>query len=212
MHKLPLAFRKNFKRAFDLSTQESLNSLSRKSGCSPTQAHKIASGDFDNSVHGPGLFAIWRMASQMGVSLNDLAPMSESHRPGIQEMMRRYTRPSPSIKDYDDVLEFCDIYKKPIRGRTRLKSMGPKSLLAEKTGLSDASILQIAFDRWPEESRRRVYQRQKRAWDLRAVSEPNHFDERYFSSELRVNVELIWSGFRVSTDGEDVLLVYCEPL
>lgn len=215
MQLLQIDMRERFQALFEASKYSSLRRLSVESECSPSQAGKIARGDFDGSKDGPSLFSTWRMTEQMGASLVDLMPPTYDHseRPGVGEFFAHYRGEQTMLRDLTGILEFCDIYAEPQMGRCKIISQGPRGLLAEKTGLVDVDRQQEEFDAWPLEKRLKTFKRQRRAWDAGALSEPVEFEGRYDFQDLNLKGWILHAACRAFTDDfEPRLVVYCEML
>ena len=200
-----------FGLAYKSSPYDSMGALSRDSGCSPARASQIAKGMFDTSKDGPGVFGLWRMAVNMGVSLDFLLPPPVT-RPSVTEFFSYYSGPNTPIENFSEVIDFCDIYDKPSRGKTRLLQVGSSSMLAEKSKSQDVELLQIQYEAWPSEQRKRIYDWQKLAWHRGCFGEPEFFLGDYRSSTRRMEIPLFRSACRVVHDSAPRLLVFCLPM
>lgn len=215
MNNISETFRERFEAAFGASPYNSKTQLSKDSECSPSRAGKIIAGDFDHSKDGPGIFGVWRMSEKMGSSLNELLPPTtvRVERPGLPAFFARYRHGESHLSDFADILEFCDVYRQPKRGRCFIEAVGPKSLLAEKTQVTDASIQQAEFDAWSPDRKDRIFQWQLRAWRAGVLAEPEHFNASYRAAGRRFQLSLLRAACRVLThDLKPRLLIYCEPI
>lgn len=193
------------------SKMTSWRQVAKASGCSPSLLHSIARGDYDNSDKGPGIFGTFRAAKALDVSLDDLLPPKK--RPTVGRFLANYQGLNTPIQSFSNVLEFCDVYGEPRKGLTHIIRLGPRSLLSERSSIHDPALLQLEYERWPAARRRRIFERQKRAWMAGALTELEFFDVRFEESETEVRVSFILSACRVlDFDGEQRLLVFCEPL
>lgn len=212
---LPLAMRIRFKSAFEASKYSSLRRLSKDADCNEAQAARIMRGHFDDAKDGPGLFGVWRMAEKMGIGLTDLVPanLGRNHRPQMSEFFACYKPGNAHVSDFASVLEYCDQYAEPKGGRCRVLEVGSRSLLAEKTEMSDPALQQAEFDGWSNERRNRIYQWQRRAWDVGAIAEPEDFTGDYRAVDRSIRIMILRAGCRVL--GDDLkprLLVYCQQI
>jgi len=209
------AFARRFLEAHKASKFDSLRRLSIDSDCAPSRASKIASGDFDGSKDGPGIFGMWRMAASMETTLDELLPPARaSHdRPGVTSFFARYRRQGASIQHFEDILEYCDLYLKPSRGKTNLVRVGAKSLLAERTMITDPSILQLEFESWPKDRRTAISEWQSRAWQAGALAEPEYFEGSYASTRRNVQIPVLRAACRLDLGNtKEGLILYCDPL
>ncbi len=204
-----------FRSAFQASPYKSLRRLSDDCNCAHSQAQKIWSGGFGDSSHGPGVISLWRLCTALGIGLNDLLPPPPStvDRPGVGAFFSRYQGNETPIGNFADIIDFCDTYRKPIRGKTRLQKVGPRSYLAEKAQTTDAVVLQLEYESWPLDRRRRIFEWHRRAWSAGATSEPDGtFMALYPSSPRVMRIPLLRAACRVVDNSEPLLLIYCEPL
>lgn len=204
-----------FKAAFRASPYKSLRRLSDECQCSHSQAQKIWSGAFDHSDHGPGAVSMRRLCTALGVSLDHMFPDTgrRDHRPDFPEFFSRYRGKETPIARFADIIPFCDVYRKPTRGKTRLRSVGPRSLLAEKARTTDAELLQGRYETWPKCRQLRIFEWQRRAWDVGALGEPDgNFTADYPSSPREMHIPLFRAACRVVDDTEPLLLIYCDTL
>lgn len=207
------ALKERFEAAFKASTYTSLRQLSGDSGCSPSLAGKILAGRA--SKDGPTVVGLWKLANRLGVTLNDLLPPREElvERPGLDKFFARYNFSNPRLDDFKDIIQFCDQYAEPKLGRCQIIKTGPKSLLVEKTQISDIALHQDSFDSWPREKRERIFKWQRRAWRLGAAAEPEDFSGTYKNSAGAVEIPILRAACRVL--GDDLkprLIIYCEQL
>jgi len=206
-----IVFRKRFMRSFERSKFKSLRRVANAIGCAPSSLQSIARGDFDGSEKGPGLFNTYRAALAFGTTLDDLAPPKK--RPHVANFLATYYGPETPIQSFGEMLEFCDVYGEPTHETTRLIRLGPQSLLSERSKISDPALLQVQFNRWPIMRRRKIYERQRRAWRFGTVTESEFFDVNFEDSDLDVQVGFIISTCRViDFCGAKRLLVFCEPI
>jgi transcriptional regulator with XRE-family HTH domain len=206
-------FNSRFKLAYEKSQASSLRSLAKMSGNSPAMMNKIANGDYSQN-NGPGLFAIHRLADAMGVTLDDLVPLYQ--RPTIQEFIDCHPgidTPNVSIDAFSRLLPHCDVYHRPENGITSIKRTGPESLVRRKTGLSDPALIQSEYLSWSAARRKRIFERQERAWEQAVLAELDFFNE--MSSVLNKQYRIpFWLGIcrAVDVDGEEVLIIFCEAI
>ena len=204
-----------FNAAFDASRYTSHRKLSIDSDCNPSQAGKIARGDFDASKDGPSLFGTYRMTEKMGVTLNDLRPPSYDYtdRPGVHDFFRRYRGPETTIHEFHEILEFCDVYDEPKMGRAVILSQGPRSLLTLKTGLIGVEKQQAEYDQWPREKRTAIFHWQRQAWEAGALSKPTYFEGTYGFYGLDLSGWVLLAACRVLFDDlKPRLLLYGDML
>lgn len=208
---LPTVFRSRLVRSLEQSKFSSWRQVAKTSGCSPSLLQSIARGEYDNSNKGPGIFGAFRAAQAMDVSLDDLAPPNK--RPSAARFLSTYRGFATPIHHFRDMLAYCDVYDEPRRGLTHIARLGPRSLLSERSGISDPALLQIQFARWPTARRKRIFQRQRRAWDAGVLTELEFFDVTFNHTDRDVQVAFILSACRVvDFDGVKRLLVFCEPV
>lgn len=212
---LPAVFEYQFNAAFKASRYGSHRKLSLESRCNPSQAGKIAKGGFRSSKDGPSLFGSYRMAENLGVTLNDLLPppVPAEERPGVEDFFARYQGFHTPISEFRDILEFCDVYAEPKNGRCQLISQGMYGLLAERTDIRDPVIHQATFDSWSPERRAKIFNWQRRAWEAGAMAEPEDFTGDYRSADRTIQILILRAGCRVlSDDLKPRLLIYCDQI
>jgi len=208
---LPRIFRRRLIASLENSRMNSWRQVAKASDCSPSLLQSIARGDYDNSDKGPGLFGAYRAARTLDVSLDDLAPPQK--RPSVGCFLATYSGFDTPIEKFGAMLDYCDVYDEPYKGLTQIVRLGPKSLLAERSEILDPALLQIEFERWPTARRRRIFNRQLRAWKTGALTELEFFDVRFENSERAVRVSFILAACRVvDFDRIQRLLVFCEPM
>lgn len=215
MNTLAQEVKKRFRSAFNASPYKSLRQLSEDSDCNPAQAGKIIRGGFDGSSDGPGLFSCYRLAESLGVGLSDILPPKHTSigRPGVSAFFARYNRNNPRLEDFRDLLEFCDVFAEPKKGKSKILFLGRYSLLALKTDISDPAIHQAEYDSWSRERRTRIYQWQRRAWEIGALAEPEDFTGDYRSADRSIQTLILRAACRVLDDNlKPRLLVYCDQL
>ena len=140
-------------------------------------------------------------------------PKSKVARPGIANFFGRYQGKDTPISNFADIIEFCDVYEKPTHSKTRLHQVGSLSLLAEKAQTTDATILQLEYESWPADRRKKIYEWHRRAWNVGAAGEPDgSFVALYPSSSREMRIPLFRSACRVVDDTKPLMLIYCETL
>ncbi len=205
-----------FRERFDGARQRaglSLATLGRISSNSASKLQSIAKGQFDNSKDGPGLFGVYRAATSLDVTLDQLAPPENTKRPGVNAFLSCFRGVDTPIEYFGSVLDFCDVYRRPRSGSTQLDRLGSKSLLVEVSGMQDTTLLQIEYDRWPARRRRKIYDRQRMAWDRGYLIDSEIYDAEFVETLLTSNFSLLMAACRVrDTCGQSKLLIYAEPL
>lgn len=220
MNSPALTFRNNFLTRFDASEYSSLRALSLDADASPSRAHKIASGEFDNSQIGPGIFLVDRLARKMGCTPNDLlgykkpAPaedLAPAGKPTIERLTKCYVRSCGHINGFTDYLNFCQIYGEPKDNRINLISSGKLSLATIQAGTSDPAYLQEQFFKFPPERQASIYKGQRAAWDAGMGVAVENLDHAMADRGRRARFDFLRAAFRVlMPDGSTALLVYCE--
>lgn len=209
---LPRTFRHRFNKARG-RVGISLAQLARLSTNSPTKLQDISNGKFDHSKDGPGIFGIQRTTRHLQVTLNDLVPPEIPSRPGINKFLSRFEGKDTPISRFADLLDFCDIYKKPEGGASQIDQIGSKSLLVIASGISDPALLQIAYEQWPLSRRKKIYNRQALAWDRGHIVDSEIYDASYAENYLRPAFSLLLAACRVrDLTGLPRLLIYAEPI
>lgn len=204
-------FRERLESALEASDFRSWRQVATASDCSPAMLQGIARGSYDGSPKGPGVFLAHKVASTLNTTLNDLLPTEQ--RPSVSQFLSLYSGPNTPIETFGATLRFCDVYDKPTGGATHIKRVGPNSLLRERSGLADPATLQLQYDNWPTARRRRIYERQRRAWTSGALSELEFFDVRFEQSRREIRVAFLLAACRViDFDGAQRLLIFCEPM
>lgn len=201
-----------FGAAFKASRFNSLADLSVSSGCSSTAASKVALGR--TGKKGPSVFGLWRMAEQMGVTLNDLLPpIAKSKRPGAHYFLSLYEGDDTHISAFDDVIDYCDIYLQPHAGRSRIEAVGPKSVLGEKTQIFDPKLQQDQYDMWSLEKRSKASVWQTRAWENGVAADYEYFSGSYIASQRNIEGAILKVGCKVlGRDHKPRLLVYIDQV
>lgn len=204
------AFTTRFTRSLARSPFSSYRQLAKASDCSPSLLQSIARGDYLTSSKGPGIFGTYRAAAAMGVTLDDLVPPAA--RPTAARFLATYRGKGTPILDFSPMLPFCDVYDEPRNNNTRLVRVGVNSLLAERSGMTDPQLLQLQYERWTKAKKRRIFERQRRAWDYGVLSELELFEDKFVHTSTEVRVSFILSACRVvDLDGEKRMLIFCEP-
>lgn len=151
----------------------------------------------------------------MGVGLSDIMPpvRNPADPPGVKEFFKRYRGNGTRLRDYADMLDFCDLYAEPKMGRCKLISQGPRSLLSERTGLVDVERQQQEYDSWSPERRATIFNWQRRAFEVGSMGEPVPFEGTYGFGGLHLVGYILKSASRVLIDDlESGLLIYAEML
>lgn len=205
----------NFLRFYEASGIKSLRQVAILSNCSPSQVRNIASGAYDGSDVGPGVFQLSRLASTLGVTVGDLISRTElkTANRDVKDFFSRYQGRGTPIDNFSDLLPFCDVYNKPTGGRAIMERLGDRSFLVERTGITDVALHQHEYDRWPKARRKRIFSRQLRAWRLGALIEPASFDDRFATIDLEVSTSFLLAACHITDwDGAQRLLVCCEAV
>lgn len=217
MNQIANTLRERFQLAFDASPFSSRRKLSEASGVSPSLVGKIMAGHA--SKDGPSVFPLWRIANQMGSSLDELLPPDRDQldRPTTQDFLARSKPKQGLMSDFRDILDFCDIYRPPRVGRSRVFRIGPRSTLGEKTQLFDPTIHQIEYDSWSKDVQAKIFNWQKRAWDERIASQPDFYSASYKSTSRKISGPILKSACRLADDIfsdnlEERLLVFVEQI
>lgn len=209
---LSVLFRRRFNDAVKRS-RLSLAQLARASSNSPSKIQSIANGDFDNSKDGPGLFGIHRATVVLRVGLDALAPPNKTLRPDVNDFLSCFEGPDQPMSDFQSVIRFCDVYHKPMDGMTRLKRLGPGSLLVEVSNINDPALLQIEYEGWSAKRRHQISDRHVRAWTEGHCIDSEIYTADFVQTSLQPRLSLIVAACRTRDfDGEIVLLVFAERL
>lgn len=220
MNNRALLFRNNFLKAFEASPFSSLRALSLSSGISASRAQKIASGDFDNSEVGPGIFLIEKICEQLGCTPNDLLgyqsheptknKMHRTGEPSIEKLVTCHVRSSGHISGFSEYLNFCQIYDEPKDGAIKLVSNGQLSLATRVTEETNIGFLQGSFFKFSEETRDQVYQGQRLAWEKGMGLDAVFLNHDIPEKGKRARFDFLRAAFRVRmADSSEKLLVYC---
>ncbi len=220
MNTRALAFRNNFLNAFRRSKFSSLRSLSLAAGISASRAQKIASGDFDNSINGPGIFLVDSICKQLNCTPNDLlgyetqsqenGPSVRSGEPTIERLISGYVFSGGHINGFMAYSNYCQIYDEPKNGAISLVSNGSLSLASRASGVTDVDFLQKSFFDFPEETRRKIFEGQRHAWENGIGIEVVHLDHNMPTKGRRARFDFFRAAFRIRmADDTDKLLVYC---
>lgn len=208
---LARTFRFRLERAFHNSKWDSWRQVARASNCSPAMLTSIVRGDFDTSRLGPGTFGAYRMARTLGVTLDDLAPPTKA--PSATQFLSIYSGPSTPIGNFGPMLAYCDVYDEPRDGLTFLHRLGPRSLLSKESGIKDPEILQLEYERWSHARKRKIYNRQRRAWDGGQLSELEFFADRFTHNDKDVRAKFLLAACRVlDLNNTPRLLIFCDPI
>lgn len=209
---LSVVFRRRFKSAVKRSGM-TLAQLARRSSNSPSKIQSIANGEFDNSKDGPGLFGVHRATTELGIGLDELAPPNKLLRPDVNQFLSCFQSPDQPISNFQSVIPFCDVYHKPLDGMTRLKRLGPGSLLVEVSNINDPALLQIEYEAWSANRRRHFSDRQVKAWTQGHYIDSEIYAADFVQTSLKPRLSLIVAACRVRDfDRKLALLVFAERL
>ena len=214
-----VSFRDRFLRAYQSSPFQSIRQLSLASGFSESHLHKIANGAYDHSTSGPGCFGLARVAFTMNTTPDFLlgfraAPTPKlAKAPTVSKMFQCYFESGARLEGFEEIMNFCDVYKEPKDQLTHLEKVGPLSLLARESKSTDAELLQREFEAADAGLRSEIFKGQMRAWAAGALAEPYYMDRKMISRARHVRFPFIRAACRVTTlAGEERLLIFCERL
>lgn len=221
MENTQLSFRNNFIEAFENSGFSSFRSLSHASGTSSSRVQKIATGDFDCSNVGPGIFTIDRMCRQMNVTPNDLLGYEDGGRsrrggvglasPDIEKLVARYVTSGGKLDAFLEFSRFLQIYAEPKNNRIHLLTSGPLSLASRAAGTSDVEYLQDQFFHFTKETKKAIYAGQRHAWENGVGLEVLRLNHDMPEKNRRAKFSFLRAAFKLrNNDGTECLAVYCE--
>lgn len=230
-----VSFRERFQKAYDNSSFTSYRSLSLASGWTASRIHSILTGNFDDSVHGPGFFGVARTCQQLGVTPDYLAGINKwqmskpsddlnaltfvsslkqaNTAPSIKELMRLYVRSGKRLEAFTDYIDRCDIYEEPIQENrsVTVRSVGKRSLAALRMGEANPLILQEAYDTASAEFREQIFKSHERALQRGITVEPDAIDQVMSNKPVHVKIDYIRVAMHLSdASGKGCILIYCE--
>jgi len=190
----------------------SRRALARASGTSPAKIDNLENVTYTNLKHGPCLYSVHRAAQVLNRSMSDLVPTSV--KPDVMAFLRCHPgqdEPDTPISVFAEFLDFCDVYSEPKKGNTFLKRAGSESFLVKKSGLTDPVLINSEFSSWSKSRRKKVFNRQHRAWCQVKLSELDFFTEESNVLNKRYTAEFMLGACRARDfDGEPVLVILCE--
>lgn len=219
-----VAFRNNFLRIYQRSGFKSYRSLSKAAGVSQSRVQKIATGEFDESLVGPGIFTVNRIAEALRSSPNELLGIHSDSDiqsfeeqgtprgvPTIKRLMACYGDSGGAIEGFKKYLNFCQLYAEPRDRKVKLLWSGSLSLAARKLQTNEVSKLQAVYDDGSDETKEMIYAGQRRAWDAGCGVEPCYPNQKIPKLSKHARFGFIRSAFRVRRpDESECLLIYCE--
>lgn len=201
-------FRKNFDRIYRESDFSSYRSLSLDASLSPSRAQKIASGDFDFSKDGPGIFGVARMCRSLGTDPNKMLGFEAL---SVDALIRCFVSGQGAIGAFDKYLKHCDIYARPEEESVVVRGAGSETMASQHLPHCTAQTLQKAYSKGTSKTRHDIWKGQLAAWEHKASAFPARISDVVSGKELFLN--FVRAGFRVHMpDASERLLIFCIPI
>ena len=224
-----VVFRERLAAAVDASGIPSHRKASELAGLSAPQVGAILRGEYDTSRAGPGVFGMHRLASQLGVTLDDLLAPADAHEPSdvsefnsipreevnIDMFVECYERGGRRLEAIEHLHEHFDLYKAPTEEASVpiLERLGRQTLFAMRIRTTNRTTGQRELNAVTPGERRMILAFHRRVMtesivldcafaNHKAVSQPVHV--RALSSRLGLLV--------TAPSGQRYVAVRCAPI
>ena len=222
-------FRKRIDEAFKKSGFKSKRQASLNAGMSPPQVGAIIRGEYDQSTSGPGIFAGYRLAKTLGVTVESLLEPHAAYQPKdksefnmikreevcVDLIVEEWERGAHKLQALNRLADHFDLYFAPQDDdiTPRIARLGKNTLFAMRIKTTDVEVAQRELRVAEPSQRRGMLDFHRKVMAEQMACDCFFADHKLATQPARVRGLSQRLGLLVEGDrGEKLIVIRCAPI